>query len=425
MTTIICPNCKKSTPINNYCVICGEKLEEFVVCEICKNLYSRNSLQCPYCTGQLKNDFRGRLSEEDSKFISKLKPFRVSLTILFILSSYFITQMIVVSLIVLVLPGDFSTDTSSVDFLSLLTLLISNFLFIFFLTRYNPFNIPRNSTGSFRISVGLKIALQAILLISFLEIMLSILDRILDFMDIPSTVTSPYDTYFIDPYITTMFAILVIFIGPIFEEVIFRHHFISILGSNTESRAVILVMNGLIFSLTHLPADFLYGSLRFTIEHLTVVFFLGIVLGIIYFRFGLIYAIFFHSLWNFLSMIAQLSITHNQFEQFLNLILLIGYFLLVITLIILLYRLFTYKRNELTEFFQFKKQFGISELLSLNFLIIITFEILSALFSVGGENLFSFMLLLGLQVVALILGFLIFEYDAKKRRTQIRNSFEP
>jgi hypothetical protein len=242
--------------------------------------------------------------------------------------------------------------------------------------------------------------------------MLSILDSILDFIDIPSTVTSPYDTYFIDPYITTMFAILVIFIGPIFEEVIFRHHFISILGSN-------------IFSLTHLPADFLYGSLRFTIEHLTVVFFLGIVLGIIYFRFGLIYAIFFHSLWNLFSMIAQLSITHNQFEQFLNLILLIGYFLLVITLIILLYRLFTYKRNELTEFFQFKKQFGISELLSLNFLIIITFEILSALFSVGGENLFSFMLLLGLQVVALILGFLIFEYDAKKRRTQIRNSFEP
>lgn len=424
MTLIICPNCKKNTPIGNYCVMCGDSFEEYAVCDKCKKYYSKYVSQCPLCTEQRTFANRDSFQGEEYNFVSKLKPFRVSLYILFILSTYFITQMIVVSIIVLVIPSNSQVNTSLINFLSLLTIMISNLIFIFFLIRYNPFNLKKiNSTNS-RLFPGIQTSLLVILLISLSEILLHFLDGFLDFLKIPSIVVSPYDNYFVDPSTTALFTILIVFIGPLFEELIFRHHFISFLNSSNDSQVSVLVMNGLIFSLTHLPADLQYGSLRFTIEHLTLVFLLGITLGIIYLRFGLIFAIIFHSLWNSFSLIAQFSITQIELEPFLNLFLLIGNFLLMITLIVVLYWIFRNKNKYIFKNGQIKSNLKISRLTILNFLVIIAYEVLSAIFTSSEQNMFIFLLLLGTQIIFLIFGFLIFEYDVKKRRISIKNSVE-
>ena len=425
MTLIICPNCKKNTPIGNYCVMCGETFEEYLVCDNCENYFPKYFSQCPSCNAQQTSMINEEFKTEEKRLVLKLKPFRISLYILFILSIYFVTQIVVVSLIVLVIPSNFQDNNSSINLISLLAIMISNLMFIFFLTKYNPFNIRMMKTETSRLKLGVQTLLLVILLISLSEILLQFLDDLLDFVNISSDLISPYDNYFIDPSVTALFTILVIFVGPLFEELIFRHHFISILSSNNESQIPVLVMNGLIFSFTHLPADLQYGSLRFTIEHLTIVFLLGIALGIIYLRFGLIFAVFFHSLWNIFSLMAQLSLTHTQLEPLLNLILLIGNLFLIIAPIVVFYKFFSNRKRELSKNDQIKLAFRISRLTILNFLVIIAYEALNALLLNNGQNILVFLVLLGIQVIFIILGFLVFEYDVKKRRTCIKNFFEP
>ena len=132
--------------------------------------------------------------------------------------------------------------------------------------------------------------------LGLLEIFLTLLEHFLDFFSVPPADSTPYDDYFANNLIKLLFSLLVIIIGPLFEEIVFRQHVISFLEERIPSKYPVVFLSSVIFSLNHLPADLQNGSLRYTIEHLFVVFFLGIILALIYYRYGLFFSFLLHSL---------------------------------------------------------------------------------------------------------------------------------
>jgi membrane protease YdiL (CAAX protease family) len=250
--------------------------------------------------------------------------------------------------------------------------------------------------------------------IPFLEISLTVIDFFLDLLKIPPITSSPYDEYFADPIITSFFALLVILIGPIFEEIIFRKQIFGILEHSSSSKLNIIITSSIIFTLTHLPADLVNGSLRYTFEHLFVIFFLGIVLGTIFNLYGLKYAILFHSLWNSMELVFQLDIISENFPDLFYILLILGF--LIIGFVIIL-TLFSYDIvNFLTKNAKKSKNSVINTKIPFftNLLVLLVYEVVIAVLIYNGQNYISQGLLLVLHVLGIILGFLIFEYESRK-----------
>jgi len=288
LKTVTCPNCGHSFPISHYCIHCGEKMENIWACKKCNNLYLNQNKNCPYCSTPI-NHF------SSPKYVTYLMYFQPTLSIVFLLSSYFIVQMIVGFCFYLFFPESSQNNNTISDTVNLLVIIISNLIFILILTKYSPYNI--NNLGSDRRNFSKLSSILGlfILSLSFLELSLTLFNHFFDQLSIPPSLSSPYDDYFGNPINAIIFSLLVIIIGPVFEEIIFRKHISSFLESNISSKIFVIFLSGIVFSLNHLPADLLNGSFRFTIEHLYVVFILGLVLGVIYYKYGLLYSIIFHS----------------------------------------------------------------------------------------------------------------------------------
>ncbi len=81
----------------------------------------------------------------------------------------------------------------------------------------------------------------------------------------------------------------VVLLTPIIEEIIFRGYILKIL----EKKKLVpkILFTSFLFTLTHIPSD---------LNSLFVIFIFAILLGLISLRFGLIYSIIFHSLYNFI-----------------------------------------------------------------------------------------------------------------------------
>lgn len=162
-----------------------------------------------------------------------------------------------------------------IDFLTYLTVLI--FIIIFLL-------LTRNKTKStFKPEFFLKYLAMTILLVFTIYIILGpLLSR-----NISANNSSTVLIGFIK------FLILVI-IPPLNEELIFRRAILRMFEAGKGDVFIGILFSSILFTLVH--AD-LYFEQNY--KYLLTIFILGLLFGIIYYRFGLIYSIISHSLYSF------------------------------------------------------------------------------------------------------------------------------
>lgn len=375
-------------------------IENIRTCNTCNNMYLNQSQNCPYCSTPINH-------YPISKFVKYLMYFKPTLSIAFLLSSYFIAQMVLGFCSYIFFPELSQQNSVTSDTVSLLITIISNLIFILILSKYSPYrsnyrSVKNNSFNRIFTTFGLFI-----LCISFLELSLTFIEHFFDLISLPPSLSSPYDNYLENTNNAIIFSFLVILIGPIFEEIVFRQHINAFLESSIDSKLFIILTSGLIFSLNHLPADLLNGSFRFTFEHLYVVFILGIVLGVIYYKYGLLFAIIFHSLWNTFSLLTQIESLIPDPVLLSNMLLVIG-----LTSITILPGFFIYRKNKkikesLWKLFSKK----ISRHIWINLVLIILYEVLIAILLVTYQNLISIFFLLVIHTLGIILGFIVLDTE--------------
>lgn len=220
--------------------------------------------------------------------------------------------MLIGSVVLLVFPSGFFIDPNNLALLSLIVLLVSNTLLIVILlkfklksfTYYSP--LPKKS----QISLIFLLLLLLIVSISIIEIVITIIDFGLNLIHVDPSIASPYDEYFSTPLNLLAFMILITIFGPILEELIFRRYTISTMLIQCQSKFLVVCTSALIFSLSHTATN-LATNVRYAILHFFATFILGMVLAIIFLRWGLKYTIIFHSFWNFYSLIVQLLINEG------------------------------------------------------------------------------------------------------------------
>ncbi len=410
----LCEYCGKYTPINNFCVYCGNEISTTEKCTNCNSLIPNQARYCPFC-GQ----FKFQVSEKYTKQAkmpqkSYLRQFRVSILVIFLLSIYSLTQFLVGSILIIFFPDTLTVETTEAGLYSISTMLISTILMIYFTSKIlsiPSFYYSKEIYAQNQKPHVISIAIIILITISMIEILLNLLDMFLNFLSFDTSQVSPYDTFFLSPINIVLFTILAVLVGPILEELIFRRLIIVILLAHSKSKAFIIVISALIFGISHLPADILEGTLRYAILHLAATFIIGIILGMVFLKWGLKYSIAIHSLWNIFSLIAQLLANYDYID-FLDLIILFSFILSVISIIILLLTRKSQIISSLTYIsFPSKSE---TSFISLNFGIILLYELfLPLLLVLIGSTLIITMLIVACQIFGAVLGYFFVEREKK------------
>jgi membrane protease YdiL (CAAX protease family) len=406
-----CPNCKKNTPTNNYCVFCGEILVSTRLCSHCQASVPSNTNYCPFC-GHPNLSIPDQLTIKETPQINRyLIRIRAAVLIIFLLSAYSLAQFIIGSFMILFLPNGIAIDSVEVDLINLVSMLLGSIFMIFLLTRWVPFSFQKNPPVKKNKTTILLLFGILIVSVSIIEVLVVIVDFGLDIIQMSPSHSSPYDTYFMNPINSLVFLLLAVLVGPILEELIFRCFTISLLSSYSQSKLVVLSISALIFGLTHTTADLLEGSLRYAILHLIATFCLGVILGIIFITFNLKYAIIFHSFWNIFSFITQILVINGYLELVDSILL----FFMAITAILACIALFWYKSSLLKTI----KGVTISTRrefldIGLNFTLIIVYEVLLPLILFSYSlNIITAGLIILSQIIGVLLGILLI--DREKR----------
>lgn len=279
--------------------------------------------------------------------------------------------MLIGSIFVLVFPSAFFIDPIKLALLSLMVLLVSNALVIPILLKWKSFNYQPPLSKNSKYSPIFLLLLLLVASVSIIEIVVTIIDFGLNLIHVDPTLASPYDEYFNTPINLLGFMILITIFGPILEELIFRRYTISTILNQCQSKFLVICTSALIFSLSHTVTN-LATSVRYAILHFFATFILGIILAIIFLRWGLKYAILFHSFWNFYSLIVQLLINDGAFQMvdlMISLSMIVTFFLAVPSI---------FRLQRVLDFLSevILPSRTIILFTSLNFLLIITYELI-------------------------------------------------
>ncbi len=391
-----CPFCNKRIPWGDYCIYCGEVLPRYKRCSKCNAILLSNVLICPSCDSHTSSFYLNDDSQinTSSGYTSKFRP---AILIIFLLAAYSIIQLTIGFLIYFFFPNEMDIENNVLSFLSLLLILIiSNVLMIGLITRIFSFSFEEKAKKETKNKLWLVIIF--ILAISSIDIFTSIVDILLDFIGISKLQTSPYDQFFGDPVGIIGFTFLVVFVGPLFEELVYRKCTISAMSKLTDSKTLLICFSALIFAFSHLPSDLLNGSIRYTLLHLCATSVLGIILGIVYILWGLKGAIIFHSSWNIFSLLVQILVDNKLTALVDLLIILITSF----TFVTVILSFFHFRANFKELSFNIP-QFSTNEFMSIfsNFILIIMYTLFPVLFQVlFGQNLLT----IGINLILYILG---------------------
>ncbi|MFX0171565.1 MAG: type II CAAX prenyl endopeptidase Rce1 family protein [Candidatus Hodarchaeota archaeon] len=396
-----CPNCMRKTPTKNFCIFCGENLVNTKKCTYCQASAPISANFCPYCGQSIPSVSNEVTIKEKTQIDHYLVKFRVSILIIFLLSTFSLAQILIGSFMILIFPNELAPSSSEIDLINLFSMILSSIFMIFFLTKWMPFSFQKDPPVKNNVATLIYLLVILIVSVSIIEIIIILVDFGLDIFHLSPSRSSPYDSYFMNPINSIIFLLLVVFVGPILEELIFRRFVISLLSSQTSSKFVVLTISALMFGLTHTPADLIDGSLRYAILHLIATFLLGFILGIIFLAFNMKYAIVFHSFWNIFSFITQLLIIDGYVELVDSILV----FFIAITAVLACFALFHYKTTLQHGIKGMrrppKREFLI---ICLNFTIIIVYEVFLPLV------LFSFSLNIitaGAIFLSQVVGFLL------------------
>jgi membrane protease YdiL (CAAX protease family) len=393
------------TPTVKFCIYCGTLLPKVKVCQQCHVLIPFLSPVCPHCYSK-----QVQLKSYNSNVVSLrldwwFLRFRFSIMMIFLLSLYFLIQLVMGSALTLLIPINLIPSTPIYEFFSLSVLMTSNVVLIIILSKWSSNSQQKGQQIENHFSIVFKLIGLLVVAVSFIEILVMIFDQILDVIGINPSQTSPYDNFLLNPLNILLFTLLSTIIGPIFEELVYRRYIISLIEKYSQSKMLMATISALIFSVSHSLADLLEGSLRYAILHFIVIFSLGMVLSMIFFAWGLKYAIIFHSLWNLFTLITSLLIIND----FLNLVDMIAGFFLGISLIITIFTIIRYRTSIKKKFFEVnlpKK----SEILFIfgNFFVIVTIEfVIPLVLLLQGQNIITEGMLLLIKIFGVILGFIL------------------
>ena len=406
----------------NFCLYCGRDLSIVTICQRCHALIPSNASSCPFCTYKISGPLIDYSSREITSLNRFLDNFSPAILVIFLLSLYFFVQLIIGSVFLLILPFEIVPNTSVYVLFNLILMIVSNVILITIISKWLPIPYQKDPYAKNRNQILVFLVFYLIASISFIEILVTILDFGLDMIGVGPSQVSPYDDFFTTPFNILTFSILAIFFGPIFEELIFRRFTISTLLKHCQSKIYVVFISALIFSLSHTSTDILEGSFRYTILHIAVTFVLGLVLGVIFLRYGLRYAITFHSLWSIFSLIIQILIIND-------LLALVDLIVLLIVIIATIYTAFTIYQHR----YSIKK--SISKitlpnrpeftLVSINFALIISYElILPVIFLSTTQNIISIGIFLLFQFCGLLLGILLINNEQRKSYSNNQNRRE-
>lgn len=411
-----CPYCGKKTPVNNFCIYCGDSLSNVTICLRCNASIPINASSCPFCTHsdsppQFDNALKG-----SSRLNWVLTNFRSAILVIFLLSAYSLTQLVIGSVFLFLFP----TDITSTDFafFSLIIMLISSAILIVIITKWIPFSFQKRPLVTNQIQILFLLLLILIASVSIIEILVTLIDFGLDLIRVDPFLSSPYDDFFKTPLNILVFTILATAIGPIFEELVFRRFTISVMLKQCQSRGFVVCTSALIFSLSHTATDLLEG-LRYAILHIIATFILGIVLAIIFLYWGLKYAIIFHSFWNIFSLIVQLLII-NELLQLVDLIVLL---FMVITVILTVFSLLLFRTSQLGTISEITLPTKTElRLILVNFVLIITYEFLLPLtLQLAAQNVVTAGIIFFYQFCGFAIGLILIDKEQKMSNIFTRN----
>ncbi|MFX1515286.1 MAG: type II CAAX prenyl endopeptidase Rce1 family protein [Promethearchaeota archaeon] len=407
----VCPYCGKKTPLKNFCVHCGHNSSNITICPSCHTINPINTLFCPSCKYNFSSVMLNNQLKDSVQLNSIFTWFRLGILVIFLLSGYSLTQMMVGSVLLFVFPTNIFISSINQALLSLIVLIFSNTLLIIFLFKWNTFTLHPTPQERGFYSLILLLFLLLITSISIIEVVIAIVDFGLDLIHVDPTLASPYDEYFSTPLNLILFTILITVFGPIFEELIFRRYIISIILNQYHSKFLAVSTSALIFSLSHTAIN-IFRSVRYAILHLFATFILGIILAIIFVCWGLRYAIIFHSFWNIYSLIVQILVNDGSLQLVDQIISLF----IIITLILTISLSFHSRRilSSLNpEVFLPPKTYLI--LFSLNIFLIITYVLILPLFLLSiPSNMLTAGLTFLYQVCAFIVSVIFIEKGKKK-----------
>lgn len=410
MHSQFCPYCGKKTPKENFCVYCGKKISNARICLRCHASIPTNASSCPFCTSsdaqlQFNSQQRGSL------LVWISNNFRPSIFIIFLLSAYSITQLMIGSVFLFLLPDVFSSNPVNFALITLVTILISTVILIVVISKLFQLSFQKKVFDKNKISIPLLLVPLLMASIATIEIILTIIDQILDFINVDPSLSSVYDEYFSSPLNIFTFFILIAIIGPIFEELIFRYLTISTMLKHSQSNILLVCASALVFSISHTLADLIDGSVRYAILHVAATIILGIILAVIFLQWGLKYSIIFHSFWNIYSFIGQL-LTLNGFPELLEAI---GLVCIIITIILGFYLLYFFKKSLKKPMLKIslptRSEFS---LILVNSIFILTYEsVLPLMLLIIANNNIAVLMIFFYQLFGFLIGIVLIDRDRR------------
>ncbi|MFX0125761.1 MAG: type II CAAX prenyl endopeptidase Rce1 family protein, partial [Candidatus Hodarchaeota archaeon] len=368
-----CPYCEKKTPIKLYCIHCGYELSNTTICQYCHKTIPINTYSCPFCRHNYPSSVLNKMLKGSSRLNLFFINFRLAILVIFLLSGYSLTQIFIGSFFQFIFTSIFFIDSIDSVLLSLIALLVSNTLLITIMLKWKPFIYQETPLKRSQFSLIFLLFLILIASISVIEVIVAFIDFGLDFIKINPSLSSPYDEFFNTPLNILTFTILITIFGPIFEELFFRRYTISVMLNQCESKFLAICTSALIFSLSHTATNVI-TSVRYAILHLFATFIIGIILGIIFLRWGLNQAILFHSLWNVYSLTVQLLI-NNGANKLVDLMFLSFILITIILIIYLFFRFRTLISSSNIPRINLPSR-TVSRLISINLIAIITYELI-------------------------------------------------
>ncbi len=396
----------------NFCLYCGRDLSIVTICPRCHALIPSNASSCPSCTYKNSGPQFDYSSKDISLLNRVLDNFSPAILVIFLLSIYFFVQLIIGSVFLLILPFELVPNTSVFFLFNLILMLVSNIIMITIISKWLPFPFLKDPLIKNRNQVLFFLLFCLIASISFIEILVTILDFGLDLIGVGPSQASPYDDFFTTPLNIFAFSILAVFFGPIFEELIFRRFAISTMLKHSQSKTYVVFISALIFSLSHTSTDILEGSFRYTFLHIAVTFVLGLMLGTIFLQYGLKYAIAFHSFWNVFSLIIQILIINELLALVDLIVLLIIIITIILTALVIYQYRYSIKKSISNITLPRRTEFTS---VSINFVLIITYELLLPLILLStAQNIISIGIFLLFQFCGLLIGILLINNEQRK-----------
>ncbi|MFX0212018.1 MAG: zinc ribbon domain-containing protein, partial [Candidatus Hodarchaeota archaeon] len=190
MSYQFCPYCGNKTLVKKFCVYCGNQLLNTNICLYCYASIPINATFCPFC-GHSDSHSQSNNALKDSSHLNWISVnFRLAILVIFLLSAYSLTQLMIGSVFLFFFPADFTSD-DNYAFFSLVIMLVSSVLLIVILIKWLPLSSREKRLEKSEVQILSLLVIILIVSVSFIEILVTLTDLGLDLINVDPSLSSP------------------------------------------------------------------------------------------------------------------------------------------------------------------------------------------------------------------------------------------